>query len=591
MQCLNNRRVLVADDQEIVHYSFRMVFGEKAAVPDEDRFDVEYVFRGEEAVERARQALREEQPFSLAFIDMYMPDGWDGVETILKLWEVSQDIQVVLCTAFTDYSWAQVMSRLGTTDRLLILKKPFDKVEVLQMARALTEKWRLDRQLHLNLSGLENVVASRTSELALANAQLLGLNSELVMARDAAEAANRAKSEFLANMSHEIRTPMTAILGYADLMLDPGCPPDHRLECVRTIRRNADHLLAIINDILDISKIEAGKLAVERTRFSPRELVMDVASLMHVRAEEKNLRLIVEFNGTIPGEITSDSVRLRQILLNLAGNAIKFTEVGEVRLLVKLLPAEGEMPQRLCFEVVDTGIGMTPEQVNGLFDKFRQADSSTARKFGGTGLGLAISKRLALMLGGDIAVVSAPGAGSAFRLVLPLSPDTEFTPSEIRPAPGPSVERFASAPDFPSNDKSRDVPPGVRLLVAEDSADMRHLLTFLLTRGGYETVLAEDGQVAVDLALQAECSGRPFDLIILDMQMPRVDGYTAARLLREQGYDRPIVALTAHAMHDDRQKCLAAGCDDYTTKPIHRDRLLEIVRKNLGRTAESASCP
>jgi len=305
MQCLNNRRLLVVDDQEVIHFSFRTVFSSPLAAAGAgeagiETYQVDYATSGEAALNIVREAAGADEPHALAFVDMYMPQGWDGVETITRLWEVAPDLQVVLCTAFTDYSWSQVIMRLGKTDQLLILKKPFDKFEVSQLARALTEKWRLSRQLRLQLASLEDVVAARTGELERANARLVDLNHDLVIVRDAAESASRAKTEFLANISHEIRTPMTSILGYAELLGEPGCQTAERLELVGTIRRNADHLLAIIDDLLDISKLEAGNLTIEREKFSPRELALKVISLLHMRAEEKNLRLAVEFQSRSP---------------------------------------------------------------------------------------------------------------------------------------------------------------------------------------------------------------------------------------------------------------------------------------------------
>jgi len=426
MQCLNNRRLLVVDDQEVIHFSFRTVFGNPVAAASAEAggeaYQVDYATSGETALEIIRKAAGADEPHALAFVDMYMPQGWDGVETITRLWEASPDLQVVLCTAFTDYSWSQVITRLGKTDQLLILKKPFDKFEVRQLARALTEKWRLSRQLKLHLAGLEEVVAARTRELERANRRLIALNHDLVLVRDAAEAANRAKTEFLANISHEIRTPMTSILGYAELLGEPACATAERLELVGTIRRNADHLLAIIDDLLDISKLEAGNVWVERSSFSPRELALKVVSLLHMRAEEKNLRLAVEFQSALPATFESDPVRLRQILLNLVGNAIKFTDQGGVRLSLKILADDERRGRFLAFDVVDSGVGISPGQLKDLFDCFSQADSSVTRRFKGIGLGLAISSRLAKLLGGDITVDSTPGVGSTFRVTVPIAP-------------------------------------------------------------------------------------------------------------------------------------------------------------------------
>jgi signal transduction histidine kinase len=430
MKCLNNRRLLVVDDQEVIHFSFRTVFGSappEAAPADAsaERYQVEYANSGEKAREIVRGGIDADEPHALAFVDMYMPDGWDGVETAARLWEVSPDLQIVICTAFTDYSWTQVISRLGKTDQLLILKKPFDKIEVRQLARGLTEKWRLAREARLNLTNLEETVSARTVALAQANAKLVEVNRDLVAARDAANAASRAKTEFLANVSHEIRTPMTSILGFADLLSEPDCPTAERIDAVAMMRRNADQLLTMIDDIIDISKLETGKLAIEPRRFAPRELALEVTSLLHVRAEEKNLRLAVEFHSAIPGTIESDPQRLRQILLHLLGNAIKFTQTGEVRLAVKVVSPGPQPAAQIAFEVIDTGVGMSQEQLQNVFESFRQADMSAKRRFRGIGLGLAVALRLARMLGGDISATSQPGTGSTFRLVLPLAAPSE----------------------------------------------------------------------------------------------------------------------------------------------------------------------
>jgi two-component system sensor histidine kinase/response regulator len=445
MKCLNNRRLLVVDDQEVIHFSFRSVFGDSASgtAPRDlsnEGYEVDYATTGEQALELVRSGLQTDEPHVLAFVDMYMPDGWDGVETISRLWDVSPELQVVLCTAFTDYTWSQIITRLGKTDQLLILKKPFDKIEVRQLARGLTEKWRLARQVRLNITSLEEMVAARTGELARANARLADLIHELVAARDAAEAANRAKTEFLANISHEIRTPMTAIVGYADMLAEAQCAPGERVESATTIRRHADQLLTIIDDLLDISKLEAGRMTFDREPFSPRDMALEVVSLLHVRAEEKNLRLAAEFPGTLPTTIESDPLRMRQILLNLAGNAIKFTESGEVRIAVSMPAGSSAKAPQISFEVTDTGIGMSAEVLQNLFDCFRQGDMSAKRRFRGIGLGLAISQRLARILGGEISVTSSPGTGSTFRLVVPVHLPTADTGTPINGSHPPAKQ-------------------------------------------------------------------------------------------------------------------------------------------------------
>jgi PAS domain S-box-containing protein len=404
----------------------------------------------------------------------------------------------------------------------------------------------------------------------------------LRLAKEAAETATRAKSEFLANMSHEIRTPMTAILGFADLLLSHL--QDHNdIEDARTIQRNGLYLLKIIDDILDLSKIEAGRMVVERTTCSPLNVVADVLSLMRVRAAAKNLALGVEWIGPIPETIQSDSIRFRQILINLIGNAVKFTEIGSVQIIGRLVN-KGDGPPKMQFDITDTGIGMSPEQTAGLFQPFTQGDSSVNRSFGGTGLGLAISKRLAEMLGGDIVVSSRLGKGSTFTLTIDAGP-LEGVHKLLNPA-----EAVEPSPAQAESTDGRNIGlNGRRLLLAEDGRDNQRLISLLLTAAGAEVALAENGLTALDLARAAQRDAIPFDLILMDMQMPVMDGYEAARRLRAEGISTPIVALTAYAMSGDREKCLEAGCDDYLSKPIDRATLLRVVARHAGVGAEDSA--
>ncbi|MHC5024242.1 MAG: PAS domain-containing hybrid sensor histidine kinase/response regulator [Planctomycetota bacterium] len=408
----------------------------------------------------------------------------------------------------------------------------------------------------------------------------------LRQARQVAEDASRSKSAFLANMSHEIRTPMTAILGFADLMLETDQSEQEQVTHLQTIKRNGMHLLSIINDILDLSKIEAGQMDIERIETPLWQIVDDVASLMRVRAADKGLTLDVEFVFPVPRTIQSDPVRLRQILMNLVGNAIKFTETGGIRILVRA-PARDDPDPVASVEVIDSGIGLTPEQLQRLFKPFSQADSSTTRRFGGTGLGLTISRRLARILGGDIEVTSTPGQGSAFRLTVTTGPLDDVP--LIAHAGEAMIE--LSAPEGSGGHDADDMSPleHARILLAEDGPDNQRLISLHLRKAGAEVDVAENGRVAVKQALAAIEAGQPFDLILMDMQMPEMDGYEATTELRRRGYTRPIVALTAHAMSGDREECLEAGCDDYATKPIDRITLIATCAAQIRRGDRTAA--
>jgi len=388
-------------------------------------------------------------------------------------------------------------------------------------------------------------------------------------ARRAAQEASRLKSEFLAHTSHEIRTPMTALVGYTELLGDPDLSPAERAEGLATVRRNGEHLMTIVNDILDLSKIESGRMTIERMACSPFALVAEVAAVLRPRAAHDGLDVEVGYRSPLPETIETDPTRLRQILLNLVGNAIKFTPRGSVRLEVG--PVEDT---RLCFEVIDTGIGLDAEQQARLFTAFSQADASTTRRFGGTGLGLAISKRLAGMLGGDLRVRSVPGEGSTFTLTIDVG-----SLAGVRLLDRPPEVRAAAERPEPSADE-RQALRG-RILLAEDGLDARRLLARHLRAAGAEVETAENGLVACELALRAAEAGTPYDLILMDMQMPELDGYAAAARLRAAGYRGPIVALTAHAMEDERARCLGAGCDGFAAKPILRRTLIEVARAYL----------
>jgi two-component system CheB/CheR fusion protein len=385
----------------------------------------------------------------------------------------------------------------------------------------------------------------------------------LVAAKEEAEAANKAKSEFLANMSHEIRTPLTAIVGFSDLMLIRKLGPSERENCLQVIRRNCQHLLGLINDILDLSKIEAGQMTTERIACDLPQLLADVGSMLRPRAQDKGLNFEVSFEGPIPRTIQTDPLRLKQILVNLLSNAIKFTSSGRVG--IRTTCNVNGPSLALQFEIQDTGIGMTEAQLTRLFTPFTQGDESMSRRFGGTGLGLTISRRLAILLGGTVCGQSKVHEGSIFTATVDAGPTFGV---EI-------LEGLTEAalPQAFSEVQSIDVQVRGRILLAEDGPDNQRLISAHLSDAGAEVIVAENGRIALEAA-----SSQSFDLILMDMQMPEMDGYQATAELRRRGVTIPIVALTAHAMAEDRAKCLSVGCSEYLTKPIDQAQLLDVVR-------------
>ncbi len=397
-------------------------------------------------------------------------------------------------------------------------------------------------------------------------------------AEAAAIAASRAKSAFVANMSHEIRTPMTAILGYAeelDERLRQGPLGAESREMIESIQRNGRHLMSLISDILDLSKIEADRLHVERIPVDPLQLVEEVRSIVAVRTASKRLEFRVAARGRIPVRVRTDPTRLRQVLVNLLGNAVKFTERGAVEL--RLWHEESD-DGRLWFAVSDQGIGIAPEAQERIFEAFTQADSSMTRRFGGSGLGLAISRRIVEELGGEIGLVSEPGAGSTFSFWVKSGWSPDVGALELDGDP----RRVRAAEPVPERSASDRVRLRGRILLAEDGEDNQRLIGGLLRSRGAEVEVAENGEIALERFALAELAGEPFDLVLMDMQMPLLDGYATTRALRGRGSTTPVVALTAHATTEDRERCLGAGCDDFATKPIRRAELLALVARWLG---------
>jgi two-component system, sensor histidine kinase and response regulator len=593
---LENHRILVIDDNRAIHEDFRKVlvkssnqsnelaeteaalFGDQAESFHLPTFEIDSAYQGQEGLDLIEKSLRENRPYAMAFVDVRMPPGWDGVETTARIWERYSDLQVVICTAYSDYSWEDMLKKLGYSDRLVILKKPFDTIEVLQLAISMTEKWRLYQQTKLHLEDLEKVVQERTHKLETTNAELIAANHSLISATEKAQqmaeaalVASRAKGEFLANMSHEIRTPMNGVIGMVNFLLETDLTTEQR-EFASTVKVSADALLFIINDILDFSKIEAGKMTLERMNFDLRETVKSTIELLTFQAQGKGLNLTSSIPPDTCTNLLGDPTRLRQILLNLLGNAIKFTSQGKVWLEIAALD-ETDDGMQLSFSVHDTGIGISEEAQKKLFQSFTQADASTTRKYGGTGLGLAISRKLVELMGGTLAVTSRVGEGSIFSFTLQLPKQKAVIPGDHPPVA--ALEYSGNA----HTTASSVVPEDTRVLLAEDGKINQLVAVRLLQQLGCTVDIASNGLEAVEAWRKNQ-----YRIILMDCQMPEMDGYEATQLIRELEMKQnlpptQIIAITASSMEGDRELCLAAGMNDFTSKPISKQALETALKK------------
>jgi signal transduction histidine kinase/ActR/RegA family two-component response regulator len=612
-----NRRILVIDDNKAIHADIRKILlppqsgqddlraTEAALFGDSDfqsklpQFEIDSAYQGKEGFELIEKSLVEKRPYAMAFVDVRMPPGWDGVETTATIWQKYPDLQVVICTAFSDYSWEQMLQKLGYSDRLVILKKPFDCIEVLQLAILMTEKWRLYQQARLRLSDLERMVLERTAALEATNTKLAQANHELILATEktqklaqAALMASKAKGDFLANMSHEIRTPMNGVLGMVDLLLNTKLTSEQRDSC-KIIKTSAESLLCIINDILDFSKIEAGKMPVEKVDFDLLDTIVSSVKLLAPQARDKRLDLAYDIDPGVGPILLGDPTRIRQILLNLLNNAVKFTESGKVFLEVRRLQ-ETDQDVQLRFAVTDTGIGLSEQDQKKLFQSFSQADASTTRRYGGTGLGLAICRKLVELMNGSIEVESVLGKGSTFSLTIKLGKPGCASPTSAQPAlPGAEPVPLPEPPDHGA------APPPVapehcRILLAEDNVINRMVAVKQLEKLGFKVATVNNGQEAVEAHRH-----QPYHVIFMDCQMPVMDGYEATKKIRqmEAGQDRQpvrIIAMTANAMEGDAELCLATGMDDYLAKPVDHNKLISVLNRawNSRKTASPPPpCP
>ncbi len=415
------------------------------------------------------------------------------------------------------------------------------------------------------IDAMHTLASQVSSQLDLRRSvvQLAVAHGDLERARDAAEASSRAKSAFLANMSHEIRTPLTAIMGFADLLADGEVEGDECREALSTIRRSSRHLLGVLNAILDLSAIEAGRVELRPEPMHLAALLRESLDAVAAAAGRKSLELSLHVARDVPATVMLDRARFLQIVTHLLENAVKFTEQGSVH-----LSASGAA-KGVRITVRDTGVGIGPEHLNRIFLPFEQADRSSTRRYGGNGLGLAICRELAAAMNGELTVTSMPGRGSEFVLTMPTD--------RVRPSRVTARARVA-----------RPMPlSGCRVLIVEDGPDNQRLLRFLMSRAGANVEVVSDGLDAIDAACGTGAE-RGFDIILMDMQMPRMDGYDAARALRSRGITTPILALTADAVVDAREACLAAGCSAFLTKPVDRGELERVCAELIGQSAPAA---
>lgn len=562
-------RILVVDDNRAIHDDIRKIFGactrERSPVQaaaaelfDEPAapvvagltFDVESALQGQEGLQRVKEALAAGRPYAMAFVDMRMPPGWDGMETIEQIWRVDPDVQMVLCTAFTEYSWEAMIAKLGRSDRLVVLKKPFENIETLQLATALTEKWHLLRQVRGQMGELEQQVARRTHELEVAMA-------ELQAAKEAAEDAARIKAAFLANMSHEIRTPMQGIVGMADL-LDEGHLSANQREVLDMVRESAESLLTILNQVVDLSTLEARQLELDLRDFDLGEVVEASLQALAPRAAQKQLTLApVLLPDRLPRRLRGDPSRLRQVISTLAGNAIDFTDRGSVAVSVACI-AESERDVRLQIEVADTSAGIPAEVQRWLFEPFNPGHADSMRRH--ASLGLAVCRGLVGQMGGEIGVRSTPGAGATFWFTVRV---------ERQNADAARDQVTAATAAAAANSAPVNLLSSLRILLAEDDPANRRVATGFLEKLGCTADMVASGTEVL-----AALHDGGYDVILMDCHMPGLDGFGATRAIRANEEERGgnarvhIIALTANAMPGDRERCLAAGMDDYLSKPV-----------------------
>ena len=472
--------------------------------------------------------------FAVALLDVQMP-GMDGFELaeLMRGSERTRQIPIIFLTAgawnrdrvFRGYESGAVDFLVKPVDPHILRSKVAVFVELYRQKKVLQETAR-----------------------------------QLLIAKQDAETANASKSQFLANMSHEIRTPMTAIMGFTELLAGEEANEKNRAEFIKRIRSNGDHLLHLIDDILDLSKFEAGQVNVEKIAFSVTELITEVLQSFRPLADRKQIELKLRFQNAVPQIVNSDPHRIRQVLINLIGNALKFTATGSVEVI---LDYRSDAQKLFVVQVKDSGVGVAPEKRDVIFEPFQQADSSVTRKYGGTGLGLALSREITAALGGRLEVVDSSSKGSVFQFSFEVGDlsDGIF----VSEATSRSAQRFG-------RNKFNGSLTGVKILLVEDSPDNEALMKLYLDNAKAEVSVARNGVEALEI-----CDQKKFDIVLMDVQMPMMDGLEATRRLRASGFTTPIIALTAHAFKEEVDKSIAAGCNEHVTKPVDRSTLFQTI--------------